>query len=52
MADDLETWYAALGIWPYHVCSNDDHWLTWTFLPQGQIRSLRLLCGKMPNNGF
>ena len=26
MAEDLKTWYAALGgLWPYQVCSNGDH---------------------------
>ena len=30
MTDDLETWYAALGIAPYQVCSNVDPWLTLT----------------------
>ena len=31
MADDLETWYAALVAPSYEVCSNDDLWLTLTF---------------------
>ena len=31
-ADDLETRYAALVASTYQVCSNDDPWLTMTFL--------------------
>ena len=30
-ADDLWTWYVALGIWVYQVCSNDDPMLTLTY---------------------
>ena len=31
----------------YQICSNDDPGLTLTYLWQGQIWSLMLLCGKM-----
>ena len=31
-ADDLGTWYVALGMWVYQVCSNDDPKLTLTYL--------------------
>ena len=31
-ADDLGTWYVALGMWAYQFCSNDDPMLTLTYL--------------------
>ena len=31
-ADDLGTWYVALEMWGYQVCSNDDPKLTLTYL--------------------
>ena len=31
-ASDLKTWYVALGMWAYQVCSNDDPKMTLTYL--------------------
>ena len=31
-AQDLGTWYVALGMWAYQICSNDDPKLTLTYL--------------------
>ena len=31
-ADDLGTWCVALGGWAYQVCSNNESWLTLTYL--------------------